>query len=98
MTIRRVEDEVLLEGVCTIEDAELLLQHLQDGASRLDWSGCTHLHSACFQVVLSAHLPMHGTPLGPELARWLTPLVDADASSIRRGMPVDLPSANCVEA
>ena len=94
MTVRRVEDDILLEGVCTIEDAEILLQHLQDGASCLDWSACTHLHSACLQVMLSARLPLRGTPLEPELARWLAPIVGAGAAPMHRGMATDLESAN----
>ncbi len=74
MTIRRTDDVVRLEAVCPVEDAELLLGHLQEGAARIDWSDCTHLHTACLQVILAAGLAPCGSPANPALARWLTPL------------------------
>jgi hypothetical protein len=80
MTIRRVDDAVLLEDVCAVEDAEILMQELQAGASFMDWSGCTHLHTACLQLILAARLPMRGTPANPELARWLAPILHSSAT------------------
>jgi hypothetical protein len=80
MTIRRVDDTVLLEEVCDVEDAETLLQQLQGGgampvATQVDWSACTHLHTACLQVLLAARLPVRGTPANPSIARWVAPLL-----------------------
>ncbi len=75
MTIRRDDDAVLLEEVCDVEDAEVLMQHLQAGATAIDWSGCRHLHTACLQVMLAAGLPVRGTPASPELLRWVAPLL-----------------------
>ena len=90
MTVRRAGDTIFLEGVCAVEDAEMLLQYLQAGADLIDWCGCTHLHAACFQMVLVARLPMKGPPANPEIDRWFklivrsieayyNPLVEAEA-------------------
>jgi hypothetical protein len=75
MTIRRVDQTIFLDGVCAVEDAELLIQRLQEGATAIDWSACGHLHAACLQVLLAARLPLLGTPANPELARWLAPIL-----------------------
>ena len=83
MPIRCVDDTVFLEGVCAVEDAEIVLEHLQSGARVIDWSDCTHLHSACFQVMLAARPPMRGVPRNPELARWLAPILHPDELSIQ---------------
>ena len=73
MTIRRDDDVVLLEDVCAVEDAEVLMKELQAGATLIDWSACAYLHTACLQVLLAAGLPMRGTPANPAIARWLAP-------------------------
>jgi hypothetical protein len=83
MTIRRDNDAVLLEGVCAVEDSELLLQELQAGAALIDWSGCTHLHAACLQVILVARLPLRGTPANPALAHWLGPILHPGPAPLR---------------
>jgi hypothetical protein len=66
---------ILLEDICAVEDAEILLQELLTGAAQVDWSGCTHLHTACLQVLLAARPPVRGTPANPEIARWLAAIV-----------------------
>jgi hypothetical protein len=89
MTVRRVGDAVLLEDVCPVEDAEVLMQELLVGAAAIDWSACTHLHSACFQVILAVGVPMRGSPRNPALARWLVPILHPGARPLlppaRRG-------------
>lgn len=80
MTIRRVGDTVLLEDVCAIEDAETLMQQLEVGAALIDWSGCTHLHTACLQVLMAARVPMSGAPVNEAAARWLTPILSFDTA------------------
>jgi len=74
MAIRRVDETIFLDGVCAVEDAELLVQQI-DGATVIDWGACTHLHAACLQMMLASGLPISGTPANPELARWLVPIV-----------------------
>jgi len=88
MTVRRAGGTIFLEGVCAVEDAEILLQHLQAGADLIDWCGCTHLHAACFQMLLVASLPMKGPPANPEVARWLEPILHS----------IEMPSVQVVEA
>jgi hypothetical protein len=75
VTVLRAETAVLLQEVCPVEDAEELLHQVQDGADSVDWSACTHLHTACLQVILGAGVAMQGTPAHPGLARWIAPLL-----------------------
>ena len=77
--IRCEHDILWLEGVCPVEDAEVLLQHAQEGYRLADWSGCTLLHTACLQVVLAARLPLRGLPQDAALAQWLAPLLASTA-------------------
>ncbi|NKE46303.1 hypothetical protein HB662_16065 [Roseomonas frigidaquae] len=82
MSIRRDGDGILLEGVCPIEDAEAMLRHAQEGAGFVDWSGCTHLHAACLQVLLSSGLALRGTPASPLLAQWLVPMLPVASTQL----------------
>jgi hypothetical protein len=75
VTVRRTDQgTVVLEGLCSVEDAESLLQMLQaTPAAPVDWAQCRQLHTAVFQVVIAA-----GTvPLGPcgdsWVEQWLAP-------------------------
>jgi hypothetical protein len=79
MTVSRTGDAVVLEDVCPVDDAEILMRHLQAGAAVIDWSGCTHLHTACLQVILAARLPVRGAPPNAALLRWVQPLISAGA-------------------
>lgn len=81
MSVRCAGDTVLLEDVCPVEDAETLMHLLQAGASHVDWSGCTHLHTACLQVLLVSGLPVRGLPSSTALARWVEPLLAAAGAS-----------------
>lgn len=94
MTVRRAEDVVMIEGVCTVEDAEVLMRELQDGASIVDWSGCTHLHTACLQVILASHRPVRGTPANPILARWLLPILNLGATLQPQIADLEIESSN----
>jgi hypothetical protein len=65
---------VILDGVCSVEDAEPLLQMLQatPGAA-VDWASCRQVHTAVLQVILAAEI----VPIGPcgdvWVAQWLSP-------------------------
>jgi hypothetical protein len=98
MTIRRDDDMVLLEGICAVEDAELLMQEFLAGATLIDWGGCTHLHTACLQVILAARVPISGTPANPALARWLAPILDLPTAHARPPVGSDLEIPSLVEA
>lgn len=75
MTVRRSEHGTLvLEGICPVEDAEVLLQLLQTGpAAALDWTKCRQMHTAVLQVILASGIVPQG-PCGDALVRqWLAP-------------------------
>lgn len=78
MTIRLAGDAVILEDICTVEDAESLAQALQTGATVIDWTNCTHLHTACLQVILAAGALTRGVPVNADLALWLAPLLPSE--------------------
>lgn len=75
MTVRRSDNGTLvLEGVCPVEDAEPLLQMLQNmPTAGIDWTQCRQLHTAVFQVILASGI----APIGPcgdaWVAEWLAP-------------------------
>ncbi len=98
MTIRRIDDVVLLEDVCPVDDAEILIRELQTGAARIDWSTCTHLHTACVQVLLAAGLPMRGQPDNALLQRWVAPWLLADTAAIPQAVSADAEAAHMMEA
>lgn len=75
MTIRRSDaGTVILEGACSVEDAEPLLQMLQaTPTASIDWASCHQLHTAVFQVVFASGI----APVGPcgdnWVEQWLVP-------------------------
>jgi hypothetical protein len=69
MTVKRDGDGVIvLDGECAVEDAEILLEHLQappagqgaDHATTVDWSACAGLHTAVLQVLMAARPTIRG--------------------------------------
>ncbi len=74
MTVRRGDTgSVILEGACTVEDAEPLLQLLlADPTPAVDWTTCSQLHTAVIQVILAS-----GAQIGPcgdaWVRQWLAP-------------------------
>ena len=75
MTVRRSDHGTLvLDDVCPVEDAEVLLQLLQTGAAvALDWTKCRQMHTAVLQVILASGIVPQG-PCGDALvSRWLAP-------------------------
>lgn len=76
MPIRFTEDTASFEEVCTVEEAETLLQWLQDrpqGTIKL--KECTHVHTAIVQVLLAGRVIVALPPADPDLARWLMPVL-----------------------
>jgi hypothetical protein len=75
MTVRRGDDgAIVLEGVCSVEDAEPLLQLLQTTpAAELDWRACRQLHTAVLQLVLASDRAPIGPCGDPWIAQWLAP-------------------------
>jgi hypothetical protein len=75
VTVRRSDDgTLLLEGVCPIEDAEVLLQLLQTGpAVALDWTKCRQMHTAVLQVILASGMIPQGLCGDALVRQWLAP-------------------------
>jgi len=73
---------ITLEGACSSEDAEVLLQHLLGApASMVDWRACESAHTAVIQVLLAARPGLLGPPLNPQLAQWVQPLLAPQSAS-----------------
>jgi hypothetical protein len=63
-----VNGTIELLGACTVEDAEILLQHLLAAPeASVDWRACESAHTAVIQVLLVAK----STPLGPPVSLFL---------------------------
>jgi hypothetical protein len=76
MTVHRrgSDDAIILEGSCSVEDAEPLLQMLQatPGAA-IEWVACQHLHTAVFQLILASGVVPKGPCGDAWIAEWLAP-------------------------
>ncbi len=74
MPINFLKSVACFKGVCTVEEAEPLLQWLQDQPrAKIKLKECTHVHTAILQVLLVANPAVTLPPQDPELARWLMP-------------------------
>lgn len=69
MTVRRGDTgDVILEGLCAVEDAEPLLQLLlAKPTPAVDWTTCSQLHTAVIQVILASG----ATQIGPCGDAWV---------------------------
>ena len=81
MTVAMTDGVLQISGVCTVEEAEAIANFLQEGATSVDITGCTHLHTAGFQLLLTARLPIQGRPANPLLTRWVLPLLGAQPAA-----------------
>lgn len=62
----------VLSDVITVEDAEPLLQWLQEHPKgRVDLSGCTHIHAASLQALMAARPAIAAWPADAGLAAWV---------------------------
>jgi hypothetical protein len=69
--VKSDEDRILLEGRCRIEDAETLLQALQQSPNSIvDIRNAERLHTAVLQVLLAARRPIRGAWQHEFLARY----------------------------
>jgi hypothetical protein len=79
MTVRlTAENEIVLEGACSSEDAEVLLQNLiaTPGAG-VDLRACECAHTAVIQVLMAAHPQLRGPPAGSALRDWVYPILQS---------------------
>ena len=77
MSVRRHDNgTIVLEGRCPVEDAEPLLQLLHaTPQAPSDWTGCSHVHTAVVQVLLSAHAALIGPCGDPWVEQWIRPAI-----------------------
>jgi hypothetical protein len=78
MTIRLTAPaEIVLEGACSSEDAEILLQKLTaTPTARVDLRTCEFAHSAVIQVLMAAKPRLLGPPAGSALRNWVYPILE----------------------
>ena len=81
MTVRTANSgEIELLGVCGVDDAEALQQHLlASPRTPVEWAGCEQLHSAVIQILLIARPLIRGMPRSAFLRDHIAPLVRASA-------------------
>lgn len=80
MTVRSENGVIHLEGICPVEDAEILVAALDaDPAAVVELGDCRQLHSAVVQVLLVFRPSLRGEPNDLFLRGHLTPAVMAAA-------------------
>jgi len=76
MTVHLDNGTIRLEGDCHVEDAESLLNLLQEEPGRtVDLSAVGALHTAVLQLLLAFRPRITGTNGDVFLERWITPLL-----------------------
>lgn len=74
MPIRFENNIAIFEDVCAVEESEILQGWLKANPhGSLDFSHCSHLHTAVLQVVLCASAQRVGPPSEPILSSVLFP-------------------------
>jgi hypothetical protein len=74
MSLRRADDgTIVLFGSCPVDEAEPLHRMLlSDRTAQLDWTQCSHLHSAILQLILAAQPSLTGPCGDPVVNRWIS--------------------------
>jgi len=82
MSVRVEGGVIFLEGQCHVEEAEQLLQHLQENPTRsVDLSDCRHLHGALAQTLLSHAVRVTGESPDTFLRQFVVPNLQPSGSS-----------------
>ena len=86
---------IRLEGVCPVEDAETLASLiLEDPSAPVNWTACTRMHTAVYQVLLRLRPAILGACGDPFVGHWLTrPAQDNATPSILAALPRAGPDA-----
>ena len=73
---------VSLQGVCTVEDAEPLLQWLlAHPGGKVQMKDCVNLHTAVLQTLLVGQAQCQSWPTDDNLCTWLEATLDRRGSS-----------------
>jgi len=72
MSLRRGDDgTIILFDRCPVDEAEQLHRMLlSDPKARLDWTQCSQIHSAVFQLIVAAQPTLAGPCGDPFVDRW----------------------------
>ena len=69
---RRWDGTIVLDGGCSIEDAEPLLELLlATPQAPLDWTQCNYLHTVVVQVILAARPSFSGQCGDAWIRQWV---------------------------
>lgn len=75
MTMEMNGGVLVCADTLSVDDAEALQQYLLGASDAMppgaDLAACTHVHSACLQVLMAARPPVAAWPRDPALALWL---------------------------
>jgi hypothetical protein len=81
MTVRLDHSTIRLEGDCHIEDAEPLLNLLQEKSGRtVDVAVAGHLHTAVLQILLAFRPKVAGSNTDGFFNSWIAPLLAGSAN------------------
>jgi len=76
MPIEYKNDEAVFREIVSVEEAEGLLQWLQDKvAAKVDLGDCIHLHPANLQVLMAVKSRVAVWPYDTNLRAWLEPVL-----------------------
>lgn len=76
MPIEFKKNQALLQEIVSVEDAEGLLDWLQNKPSaKIDLTTCTHLHPANLQVLMAAKCRVSAWPADVGLRGWIEPVL-----------------------
>ena len=84
MTVRLTTDGAIeLDGICSVEDAEALQQHLLTiPLAIVDWRSCVQAHAAVIQVLLASEATLRGPPAGDFLRIQVDPAMRATRDGV----------------
>lgn len=73
MAIEYENDVARFSGTVSVEEAETLLQWMQQHPKSVaDFSACTHIHAAALQVLMAAQISVTAWPNDEHFKNWLT--------------------------
>jgi len=76
MPIEYKNDAAVFREMVSVEEAEGLLQWLQDkAAAKVDLGDCIHLHPANLQVLMAAKSRVTVWPFDANLRAWIEPVL-----------------------
>jgi len=79
MSVRLDGDDILLEGVCRVEDAEPLLGWLlADRGRMVDLSDAEHLHASVVQILMALRPAIRGAAKDAFLRDWIVPALTGE--------------------